>query len=101
MSEDQLLRCVLDLARLRLWKVHHCRASRRGDGSWATAIQGDAGFPDLVLARRGLLLVVELKSEHGRLRDEQKAWRAELNFGLYFLWRPRDWHSGEIERALR
>ena len=51
MSESALLDAVLALAKLRGWRAHHCRAALTAKG-WRTPVQGDAGFVDLVLARR-------------------------------------------------
>jgi len=54
----------------------------------------DPGFPDLVLVRAGRLVVVELKSESGRVTSAQLAWLSDLSSvpGLeIFLWRPSDW----------
>ncbi|MCC6312227.1 MAG: hypothetical protein IT345_15125, partial [Trueperaceae bacterium] len=53
---------VVQLARLRGWRVYHTFDSRRSP----------AGFPDLVLARPPRLVIAELKSEKGRVADEQR-----------------------------
>jgi hypothetical protein len=45
-----------------------------GSGRWATPIQGHAGFPDLLLARRDVVRVVELKRKPNRVEPEQHAW---------------------------
>ena len=70
---------VIQIARMNGFMVHHSRAVQQADGRWLTAIQGDAGFPDLVLAHthRGVLFV-ELKSDTGRLSPGQTAWRRNL-----------------------
>lgn len=70
---------VIQIATMNGWMVHHSRAVQTADGRWMTAIQGDAGFPDLVLAHhdRGLLML-ELKSDAGRLSPGQKAWQRNL-----------------------
>lgn len=70
---------VIQIARMNGFMVHHSRAVQQADGRWLTAIQGDAGFPDLVLAHthRGVLFV-ELKSDTGRLSSGQTAWRRNL-----------------------
>jgi len=61
MTEDELLAAILDAAKYLGWRAYHVRNSKAG------IIQGDAGFPDLVLARKGRVLFVELKSEKGKL----------------------------------
>jgi hypothetical protein len=51
-SEASFLSAVVDYARLKGWRVHHQRPAYER-GRYRSAIQGDSGFPDLVLARRG------------------------------------------------
>ena len=88
-SEKGFQSQVLELARLSGWRCYHTFDSRRSA----------AGFPDLCLVRRPLVLFIELKSETGRLRPEQAAWLAVLRGceGVEVrLWRPGDW--SEIER---
>lgn len=102
MSEDELLAAVRKLARLRGWLTYH---SLRSEGS-------EPGFPDLVMVRRGRLLMVEIKTTKGRLSDAQRGWLVELSgCRCYFVdgaagpevcvWRPSDWSDGTIEEALR
>ena len=52
------------------WLIFHCRDSRHADG--------DKGFPDLVIAKRGQILFVELKIAGGRLSPDQVEWKANL-----------------------
>jgi len=86
--------------------------------SWRTAVQGDVGFPDLVLVRapRGevgaRLIFAELKAEKGKESPEQTDWLDELFDtsiegaygcgestrceGVRFeveRWRPSDWNT--------
>lgn len=105
MLEKDLQNAVIDLARLTGWMVHHTRPARTKDGGWVTPIQGDKGFPDLVLAHpeRGVLFV-ELKSAKGRLSDDQIRWGECLVSGgveSSFVWRPCDWDDGTIEMVLK
>lgn len=81
---------VITLARLRGWVVHHCRPCRTEKG-WRTAITGNAGFPDLVLAREGHVIVAELKSARGRLSDAQAYWLAQLSNTD-----PDEWQTGDL-----
>jgi hypothetical protein len=88
-SEDDFQRFVTDLATRCGWKWAHFRAARVRDGQWATPQSGDPGFPDLVLTRDGIVLVVELKSADGKFRPGQKEWLAALGpYGR--CWRPSD-----------
>jgi hypothetical protein len=119
MSEDQLKDAVIEMAQTFGWLVHHDRPARTEKG-WRTAIQGDPGFPDLVLARRGMVLVSELKRDTGGLSDEQKAWLYALGGTSHWdgdgwlikprasggglavgVWRPWNWSKREIEKVLR
>lgn len=88
MSEDELLEAIVGWARMRGWLVHH---DRRSDKALQ---QGDPGFPDLVLARNGRLVVVELKSARGVMTNEQAAWlRAIGGNGSRvesYVWRPAE-----------
>ena len=119
LSEADFQRQIVELAHLQGWLVHHTRPAQNRRGQWATPIQGDPGFPDLVLARDGRIIFAELKSEKGKLTHEQEGWLQQLRpvlsdidvrvtlhetvfrfrcFFEGFVWRPSDWP--EIERAL-
>lgn len=92
LSESEFQSQVIDLAHRYGWYVSHQRPSQIG-GRWLTAVQGDIGAPDLLLAhpRHGVLLV-ELKTDSGKLSPEQRQWgRAiEGSTDLYRIWRPID-----------
>lgn len=99
MTEADLQRKIIDLAKLGGWLVHHVRPARTAHG-WRTPIEGHAGFPDLVLAhhRHGLILA-ELKADKGRLRGDQEDWIARLTAATIgardrvrvVVWHPNDW----------
>lgn len=76
LTEADFQEKVLALARLRGWLIHHDRRAPdpRQGGKWRTVIEGDKGFPDLVLAREGTIIFAELKSEKGRMLPHQHAW---------------------------
>lgn len=102
MNEKQFQNTVVDVAAFYGWRVHHVRAGQTSKGAWMTAVQGHVGFPDLVLAhggrsggaRRAMLpcvIFAELKSDTGKLSDEQSKWAEVLTAvpGVeYYLWRP-------------
>ena len=106
-SEVELQRRVVQLAKNLHWKVVHFRPAQSKSGRWMTAMQGDPGFPDLVLANGKRVLFVELKSQKGRMEDEQHRWLDCLRVtGVAgpvqtFIWRPSDWRTGAIEAVLR
>lgn len=90
-SEKDFLKQIIDLAHIYHWKVAHFRAAQTKHG-WRTAVQGDGkGFPDLILARKGRIIVAELKTEKGRLTTEQKEWLDLFSDVLTVdIWRPSD-----------
>ncbi len=92
MSEDDLLELVLDAATVGGRMAYHVRRSDR-------AITIGAGFPDLVLAGDGRVVFVELKTEAGRLTEDQRRWRVMLEGcgAEYRLWRPSSWREIEAE----
>mgnify|MGYP001585176942 CR=1 FL=1 len=104
MGEAGLQAAVIDLAHLLGWRIFHARPAQNSRGDWRTAVSADgAGFPDLVMARKGVVIFAELKSEKGRLSPAQEAWLAALAWNgncRSFVWRPADWLGGRIERAL-
>jgi hypothetical protein len=88
-SEDDFQRFVTDLAKRCGWRWMHIRKAKvRGD-RWATPQSGDPGFPDLVLSRDGVVLIVELKADLGRFEPGQKEWLAAAGPNGR-CWRPRD-----------
>lgn len=104
-TERQFTETVIELAKLHGWKVAHFRTSM-DRGVWRTAMAGDIGFPDLVLARKGVVIFAELKSERGRLSPHQKAWLDALDpapvipgYVRAEVWRPSD--IEEIKAVLR
>ncbi|MEJ7719801.1 MAG: hypothetical protein WKF58_04890 [Ilumatobacteraceae bacterium] len=68
---------IIEAARTLGYLVHAERPARSGRG-WRTAIKGDAGFPDLVIAGHGRCFVVELKRHPRKATDEQLAWLTAL-----------------------
>ena len=58
------------------WMVHHDRPALTGRG-WRTALQGDAGFPDLLLLRAGVVAAWECKSAIGKVTPPQQQWLDE------------------------
>ena len=78
-SEAELLAALGEAAKARGWRVMHQRPARTAHG-WRTALQGDPGWPDLVLLRRAngetqaRLLCWELKAAKGRVSDAQDTW---------------------------
>lgn len=97
MTEQAFQDAVVELAKLQGWLVHHGRRVKTPTG-YRQPIQGDRGFPDLVLCRAGVVLLVELKADRGRLSVHQRAWLEEAQ-GQIRVWRPSDWT--EISQTLK
>lgn len=85
MTEEQFQRQVIELAELYRWRVYHTFDSRRSHPGW----------PDLVLCRAPELLVVELKTDKGRVSAAQAAWLGDLEeCGIAVaVWRPRNFEE--------
>jgi hypothetical protein len=100
LTEAAFQKQVIDLAHLHRWRVAHFRPARTtvgGKETWRTAVSADgAGFPDLVLARNGVVLFRELKSDHGKASPDQLAWLLAVRGAI---WRPADWDR--IEKEIR
>ena len=76
--EDDFKDNVIDLAHMLGWRVAHFRPAQTKHG-WRTPMQGDKGFPDLVLAKRGRVVFAELKSRTGKPSEDQRDWLGELS----------------------
>ena len=98
LTESDFQRRVIDYARLCGWRVHHSRPVRLPSGRHATPLQGHRGFPDLALARRGVVILAELKQDGRYPEPDQRAWRDAIG-RQWRLWRPADWP--EIQEELR
>jgi hypothetical protein len=80
-TEEDVQRVIVETAQWKGWLVHHLRPARTKKG-WRTAIIGDPGFPDLVLARPGrITFFIECKGPRGRFEAGQRAWRSALEHG--------------------
>lgn len=76
LSEAEYLEMILDRAADQGWLAYHARPARVKGGRYVTAAQGNGarGFPDVIAARNGQLLIWEVKTQRGRLTAEQTAW---------------------------
>jgi hypothetical protein len=93
LTEGQFTTQVIELAKLYGWTVCHFRPAKTAKG-YRTAIQGDAGFPDIVACRSGRKIVAELKVGTRRATPEQLQWLAAWGADA-FLWYPKDWDQIE------
>lgn len=100
-SEGEFQDAVIDVAHHYRWLVYHARAVRLASGRWGVPMQGDPGLPDLVLARAGVLLLRELKTDTGDVEPQQERWLQAA--GLFAeVWRPSDWQRiiAELSRSV-
>lgn len=103
-SEAEFQRQVVELAQLCGFRVMHVRRSqgfRGGERGWQTTTSVD-GWPDLFMwhPKRREVLVVELKSDRGRVSQAQ--WDVLVSLSAAGadarVWRPGDWV--EVEAVL-
>jgi len=101
-NERAFTRWVIDLARLYGWLVHHDRPAPYESGrGWATHMEGDAGFPDLLLLREGELIVAELKLNRRDLKTHQARWLERFQtVAETYLWTPEEFEA-IVERLSR
>lgn len=90
--ERELSQTVYEMATALGWKVFRV---------WMS-IKSVAGFPDLLLVRPGRIIAAELKSETGKVRQNQQEWLDALALAgtESYLWRPSDLISGKILQIL-
>ena len=101
-SEQDLFNQILDLAHIYHWRCAHFRPAMTERG-WRTAVAGDgAGYPDLCMVRLTRVLYAELKSEKGKVTEEQQEWLDALKQTgkvEVYVWRPSDFY--EIAEILK
>lgn len=92
MDEKTFRHAVQDLLNTRGWRWTYVPDSRQ--------VQGYPGIPDLIAVRDCRLLFIELKTEQGRVRSEQRKWLIDLALtpAEVHLWKPSEWDL--IERML-
>lgn len=92
MNEKQLQSAIVTLCRLRRCQVYHSFLS----------IKSEPGFPDLVIAREGLLLFREIKTDRGKVTEAQAQWLQLLRSAGAdaSVWREADLKSGRIAAEL-
>jgi hypothetical protein len=94
-TERELQRLILDLARMTGWHACHFHDSRRQVRPGVFVGDKDAaGFPDIFLCHpQHGVAVAELKDDKGKIRPAQADWLEWLEEAgvRCFVWRPRDW----------
>lgn len=105
MTEVELQGIVVKMAEANGWMVKpHDKANQGSGNRRAHRNETANGFPDLVLARDGWVLFLELKKQDGRLSQEQVDWSMALpsNGGPthYEVIRPSDLSRGRLDELL-
>lgn len=80
-TEKALMETIIEAAHLYGWKTYHTYDSRRSE----------PGYPDLALCRPPRYVLIECKTETGRLTEHQVEWGLSLTEcpGVeYYLVRP-------------
>lgn len=82
---------VSQMARAQGWLVFHAAPFQVRPGVWRTS---GKGFPDLTMVcpfGRGVIFA-ELKTETGRMSEEQIDWGTALvkSGAEYYVWKPKD-----------
>jgi hypothetical protein len=105
LTEATFTRVIIAYAQAHGWLVYHQRPAITAKG-WRTAVQGNPGFPDLVLARKSVIVIAELKRKHGKMTESQIAWMRAFGWPIRLpsgvivrLWTPDDWE--DIKDVLR
>lgn len=101
LTEASFQQQVIDLARSLGWRHNHTRRTIGRGKKWVTATSV-VGWPDLTLwsERQHRLIFAELKTDRGRLSDDQAAVLASLERAgqEVAVWRPAD--LDQIARTL-
>ncbi len=105
MSETEITQAILlalgSRPDVRLWRNNTGRLLNPRTGRWvAFGLKGSADI--LGIVRGGRFLAIETKTPEGRLRPEQRAFRAMIESlgGIYVLARSVDDARRELARAL-
>ena len=93
MTESQFQKTVTDALSVCGWRWTHFRPGRTVRGGWRTPLSGSSGYPDITAVRGDRILWLELKTEAGRLTQEQANWCAAIGTagGSVHVVRPSDW----------
>lgn len=91
MTEAEFQAQVVQLATITGWRHLHVRRTVGRGRKWTTSTNL-AGWPDLLLWRPGRIIAAELKSDSGKVTDEQaEVLRSLAEAGVDgYVWRPSD-----------
>lgn len=103
LTEAAFQQQVVDLAELRGWDWMHIPRSQTGK-RFRTMVVGTLakGWPDLLLCRDDRLIVIECKTDVGRVQPDQLRVLEILERAEHvetYIFRPKDW--GRLEQVLQ
>ena len=93
-SEADFTNQILQWAKVYGWRRFHVRSSgRMSNGHAIPTVQGDAGFPDLVLCKPPRIIFAELKVGKNFVSQRQQWWLTQLaNCSVeVYEWHPKQW----------
>ena len=96
-TEADLSTWLEDLLDVTGWLWCHSRPARTKDG-WRTAITGHKGWFDYIAVRGARLVLIELKSEKGKLSPEQRDWHDAID--LLNRLRMKKGYKNPVEKHL-
>lgn len=93
-TEQQFQDQVVDLARICGYQTMHVRRTIGKGRRWTTGTSV-SGWPDLAIWGNSRFLLVELKTDDGKLSTEQDDVLESLRAAgvEVHVWRPRDWDA--------
>lgn len=98
-SEAEIQQTLLDGFLHSGWMVCHFRPARTSSG-WRTPLEGHPGFPDLIAARDGQVLALEVKGPRGTLTAEQQLWQQHMGAGNIALLEHHVVGPDQLDQAL-
>jgi len=99
-DESELQGIVIDMAQSRGWLVKPASQGSKQGGVPRRATQNKTsnGYPDLTLAKNGIVLFFELKMDGEQLSAPQLRWSAHLPAS--YVIRPADLADDRVQRIL-
>jgi hypothetical protein len=102
LTEKQLERAIVEMARFFGWIVFHARPAQTQKG-WRTPVAYDGkGYPDLTLVGPRVVFAEIKALPSGKLSAEQVVWRDRIHAagGEWYLWTSKEWQDGTVEKIL-
>lgn len=95
MREAALKEHVVNIAHRYGWLVFSLPVAQQ-----RRPVKDASGFPDMVMARDGQVILIELKQESAGLSPHQKLWHGELGSFVHVI-RPSDLYNNRLWELLQ